>query len=196
MLAQHQGERERFDASRHPPVPSGEGATLPRGTDTHRGGRLARADEGFRGTTEEGRVATNKQLITVLGAVPLFEGLSTKHLKRIAELATVARFMEGATIVKQGVIGDSFYVVLQGQAKVSVNGRTINRMLPGDHFGEISLLDGQERTASVIAETEMMLLEITQKDFFTMLRNDPEITVDLLEGVARAVRRMDRSLAG
>jgi CRP/FNR family transcriptional regulator, cyclic AMP receptor protein len=141
-------------------------------------------------------VATNKQLVTVLGAVPLFEGLSAKHLKKIAELGTVARFMEGATIVKQGVVGDSFYVVLQGQAKVSVNGRVINHVLPGDHFGEISLLDGQERTASVIAETEMLLLEITQKQFFTMLANDPEITIDLLEGVARAVRRMDRSLAG
>ena len=69
-------------------------------------------------------------------------------------------------------------------------------MLPGDHFGEISLLDGDVRTASVVSETDMTLLEITRKLFFAMLDNDPEITLDLLEGVARAVRRMDRSLAG
>ncbi len=141
-------------------------------------------------------MATNKQMITVLAAVPLFEGLSKKQLKKVADLGAVARFMTGAAIVKQGEIGDSFYVVLQGQAKVVANGRTVNRVLPGDHFGEISLLDGNERTASVIAETEMLLLEITQKQFFAMLAADPEITLELLEGVARAVRRMDRSLAG
>lgn len=140
-------------------------------------------------------MATSKQLITVLSAVPLFGGLSKKQLKKVADLGEVARFMPGASIVRQGVIGDSFYVVLMGEARVVVNGRTINRLRPGDHFGEISLLDGGERTASVVSETEVMLFELTQKDFFAMLAADPAITVELLAGVARAVRRMDRSLA-
>jgi CRP-like cAMP-binding protein len=104
--------------------------------------------------------------------------------------------MAGATLVKQGEIGDSFYVVLTGQAKVIANKRTLNRLLPGDHFGEISLLDGGPRSASVVAETEMTLVIITQKDFLAMLAKDPEITVCLLEGMARTVRRLDRSLAG
>ena len=140
--------------------------------------------------------ATIKQLTTVLEAVPLFEGLSHKQLRKVADLADVARFMAGATLVKQGVVGDSFYVVLTGQAKVIANKRTLNRLLPGDHFGEISLLDGGPRSASVVAETEMTLVIITQKDFLAMLRKDPEITVCLLEGMARTVRRLDRSLAG
>ncbi len=140
--------------------------------------------------------ATNKQLTTVLGAVPLFEDLSKKQLKKVADLAEVARFMAGATLVKQGEIGDSFYVVLTGQAKVVANGRTVNRLLPGDHFGEISLLDGGPRSASVVAETEMTLVIIAQKAFLAMLAKDPEITMCLLEGMARTVRRLDRSLAG
>ena len=140
--------------------------------------------------------ATIKQLTTVLEAVPLFEGLSHKQLRKVADLADVARFMAGATLVKQGVVGDSFYVVLTGQAKVIANKRTLNRLLPGDHFGEISLLDGGPRSASVVAETEMTLVIITQKDFLAMLSKDPEITVCLLEGMARTVRRLDRSLAG
>jgi CRP/FNR family transcriptional regulator, cyclic AMP receptor protein len=140
--------------------------------------------------------ATKKQLTTVLGAVPLFGGLSSKQLRKVADLAEVARFMAGATLVKQGEIGDSFYVVLTGQAKVVASGRTVNRLLPGDHFGEISLLDGGPRTASVVAETEMTLVLVTQKDFLAMLATDPEITVCLLEGMARSVRRLDRSLAG
>jgi CRP/FNR family transcriptional regulator, cyclic AMP receptor protein len=140
-------------------------------------------------------VATNKQLIAVIGAIPLFEGLSQKHLKKVAALAQVARFMPGASVVQQGVIGDSFYVILTGQAKVVVNGRTVHHLLPGDHFGEISLLDGKERTASVVTETPATLLEITQKEFFAMLAEDPEISVSILEGLARAVRRIDRTLA-
>ena len=140
--------------------------------------------------------ATIKQLTAVLGVVPLFEGLTKKQLKKVADLADVARFMAGATIVKQGDIGDSFYVVLTGQAKVVASGRTVNRLLPGDHFGEISLLDGKPRTASVAAETEMTLVIITQKDFLALLVKDPEITLCLLEGMARTVRRLDRSLAG
>jgi CRP-like cAMP-binding protein len=140
--------------------------------------------------------ATIKQLTTVLEAVPLFEGLSHKQLRKVADLADVARYMAGATLVKQGVVGDSFYVVLTGQAKVIANKRTLNRLLPGDHFGEISLLDGGPRSASVVAETEMTLVIITQKDFLAMLAKDPEITVCLLEGMARIVRRLDRSLAG
>ncbi len=140
--------------------------------------------------------ATIKQLTTVLEAVPLFVGLSHKQLRKVADLADVARFMAGATLVKQGEIGDSFYVVLTGQARVVANERTLNRLLPGDHFGEISLLDGGPRSASVVAETEMTLVIITQKDFLAMLSKDPEITVCLLEGMARTVRRLDRSLAG
>jgi CRP-like cAMP-binding protein len=140
--------------------------------------------------------ATTKQLTAVLGVVPLFEGLSKKQLRKVTDLADVARFMAGATLVKQGDIGDSFYVVLTGQAKVVVSGRTVNRLLPGEHFGEISLLDGKPRTASVVAETEMTLVIITQKDFLGLLVKDPEITLCLLEGMARTVRRLDRSLAG
>lgn len=140
--------------------------------------------------------ATNKQLMTVLGAVPLFQDLSIKQLRKVVDLAEVARFMEGATLVKQGEIGDSFYVVLTGQAKVVANGRTINRLIPGDYFGEISLLDGGPRSASVLAETEMTLVIITQRGFLAMLAKDPEITICLLEGMARTVRRLDRSLGG
>ena len=139
-------------------------------------------------------MATNKQLTTVLHAVPLFEGLSAKQLRAVADLTEVARFMAGVSIVKQGVIGDSFYVVLTGQAKVVASGRTLNRLLPGNYFGEISLLDGGPRTASVVSETEMTLVMIAQADFLAMLARNPDISICLLEGLARAVRRMDRSL--
>jgi CRP/FNR family transcriptional regulator, cyclic AMP receptor protein len=141
-------------------------------------------------------VAKPKQkLEPVLEAVPLFEGLPKRHLKKLATLAELANFMEGASIVKEGAPGDSFYVVLVGEAKVTTNGRTVHRLLPGDHFGEISLLDGGERTATVKAETPMTLLMISRKDFLKELEQDPQVAMALLESLARMIRRVDRSLA-
>jgi CRP-like cAMP-binding protein len=135
------------------------------------------------------------KLEPVLAAVPLFEGLPKRHLKKLASIAELANYMEGAKVVKEGDRGDSFFVALVGEAKVSVKGRTVHRILPGDHFGEISLLDGGDRTATVTAVTPMTLLMIARKDFLKELELDPEVAIELLEGLARMIRRVDRSLA-
>ena len=118
--------------------------------------------------------ATIKQLTTVLGAVPLFEGLSKKQLKKVADLADVAA-VHGRRDARRSKVRSATASTssLTGQAKVVANGRTVNRLLPGDHFGEISLLDGEPRSASVVAETEMTLVIITQKDFLAMLAKEP-----------------------
>jgi CRP/FNR family transcriptional regulator, cyclic AMP receptor protein len=139
-------------------------------------------------------VAKPKLDVTLAG-VPLFEGLSKRQLKKIAALAEAANFMEGASVVKEGQPGESFFVALSGQAKVSVKGRTVHRILPGDHFGEISLLDGGERTATVTSETPMTLLIIQRKDFLHVVEADPDLAIALLECMARMIRRVDRSLA-
>ncbi len=136
-----------------------------------------------------------QKLEPVLAAVPLFEGLSKRHLKRVASIAELANFMEGANVVKEGDPGDSFYVALVGEAKVTVKGKTVHRILPGDHFGEISLLDGGDRTATVHAETPMTLLMIQRKNFLKQLEQEPDVAVSLLESLARTIRRVDRSLA-
>jgi CRP/FNR family transcriptional regulator, cyclic AMP receptor protein len=135
------------------------------------------------------------KLEPILAAVPLFEGLSKKQLRKVAALTDVADYMAGHSIVKENDPADSFFVALTGQAKVTVKGRTVHRVLPGDHFGEISLLDGGPRTATVITETPMTLLVITRRDFTKALENDAELALSLLESLARMLRRVDRSLA-
>ena len=102
--------------------------------------------------------------------------------------------MEGVSIVKEGHPGDSFYVILEGQAKVRRGSRTLTKLVPGDFFGEISLLDGGKRTASVVSETEMALLELTQRSFQRLLRDDPMVALKLMEVLARRVRRTERTL--
>lgn len=135
------------------------------------------------------------KLEPVLAAVPLFEGLSKRQLKKLTSAGELVDYMAGHSVVKEGDEGDSFFVVLSGQAKVTVKGRTVNRTLPGDHFGEISLLDGGPRTASVVGETPLTMLMIRRKRFQQILLQDPELTVALMESLARTIRRVDRSLA-
>jgi CRP-like cAMP-binding protein len=138
----------------------------------------------------------NRKLDAVLAAVPLFEGLSRRHLKRLANDAEVADYMEDHAIVREGDAGDAFYVVLAGQAKITSKGRVINRVLPGDHFGEISLLDGDVRTATVTSETPMTLLMLPRPRFVKAVREEPDIAMNLLASLAKQVRRTTRSIVG
>jgi CRP/FNR family cyclic AMP-dependent transcriptional regulator len=138
----------------------------------------------------------NVKLDSVLAAVPLFDGLNRRHIKRLAHVSEVADFMADHTIVREGEPGDAFYVVLAGQAKVTSNGKLVNRVLPGDHFGEISLLDGDVRTASVISETPMTLLMLQRSRFVKALREEPDIAMNLLASLAKQIRRTTRSLVG
>jgi CRP-like cAMP-binding protein len=132
----------------------------------------------------------------MLAGVPLFAGLPTRHLKRIRDLAEEADYMAGASLVKEGTEGDAFYVIIEGLAKVVAGKRTIHRLMPGDYFGEISLLDGGVRTASVVSETPLKVLVIDRKRFLKLLETESGISLALLEGLARTIRRTDRSLAG
>jgi CRP/FNR family cyclic AMP-dependent transcriptional regulator len=131
-----------------------------------------------------------------LSTVPLFEGLPPRHLRRLRDLCKVVDYMPGHSVVKEGDVGDSFYVIVSGQAKVTSKGRSIRSMRPGDHFGEIALLDGGARTASVLTETPMRLLEIKRSAFTKLVHVEPLIAVGLLKGLARMIRQTERPLAG
>ena len=136
-----------------------------------------------------------KRIESVLANVSLFDGLSKRHLRRVGDIAEQADYMQGATIVKEGTEADAFYVILSGIARVSLRGRKINQLMPGDYFGEISLIDGGTRTASVISDTPMTLLIIHRKAFRKLLAQEPAITISLLGELAKMVRRTERSLA-
>lgn len=103
--------------------------------------------------------------------------------------------MEGATIVRAGDVGDTFYAILEGEARVvSPGGRVLNRLGPGDFFGEVSLLDGGPRTASVIAETPMVMLALSRRDFLSLLTAEPVVAGRILKHVAGLLRRTQRSV--
>ena len=132
-----------------------------------------------------------------LAQVPLFSSLAPRHLKRLADLTEEQRYMEGSRVVREGDIGDTFYVILEGEAKVTSRaGRVVNRLRPGDFFGEISLLDGRPRTASVVAGTPLTMLALPRNAFLKMIRQEPEVGAKLLSYAASMLRRLERPTSG
>ena len=130
--------------------------------------------------------------IRLLAKVPLFAGLSQSHLRQIAALAEEIRYSPGRMIVRTGTPGVAFYVIVDGQAKV-VRGKIASAkgtwtLGPGEFFGEMALLDGGPRTASVVAETALTTVRIERAPFRTMLKDEPDIALKLLETMAVRMR--------
>jgi CRP-like cAMP-binding protein len=134
-----------------------------------------------------------KQDTELLGSVPLFAGLSKRHLRRLAEHADVTSFREREHIVDEGQPGGTFYVIVQGEATVSRGGRTLSTLGPGDFFGEISLLDGGPRSADVVAETPVAAIRIFKRSFDKMLAAEPGVAAKILAVTARRLREAERS---
>lgn len=130
--------------------------------------------------------------LDLLARVPLFAGLSRRHLRRVAEHADLALFRPGEHIVREGQPGGTFYVVVEGEAVVRQRGRRIGRLRPGDFFGEISLLDGGPRTADVVAETPVTTIRVFKRAFDRLLREEPGVAAKILAVVAARLRLAER----
>jgi CRP-like cAMP-binding protein len=129
-----------------------------------------------------------------LQSVPLFSGLTKKELAVVSGAAKEVRATAGDILAKEGEHGVGFFLIVEGTARVVVNGRTRRRLSAGDTFGEIALLDGGPRTATVIAETDMVMLGITAWAFKGLLTQYPTITIKLLEEVASRLRSTSASV--
>jgi CRP/FNR family transcriptional regulator, cyclic AMP receptor protein len=129
-----------------------------------------------------------------LAAVPLFTGFSNKHLKRLATQADELTFEPRESIVEEGMLGETLFVVLTGRGKVSRRGRKVGDVLPGDFFGELSALDGGPRSATVSAETPMRVLRLFRHTLQGLLRDEPSLTLKLLDGIVRRMREVDRQI--
>jgi len=119
-----------------------------------------------------------------LQQVELFRELSQRQLRKLADKFRERSFQPGTAIVEQGTMsGIGFFVVTDGEASVSVDGREAARLRPGDHFGELGLIAERERTATVTAETQLHCLEIASWDFREFVQGDPDVAWKLLRHV-------------
>jgi CRP/FNR family transcriptional regulator, cyclic AMP receptor protein len=131
-----------------------------------------------------------------IARAPLFASLSRRDLRSLAEVTSVERYQAGSTVVKEGAPGTAFFVILDGRAKVVIGSRTISGLGPGDFFGEISLLDGDPRTASVIADSPLLCLKLGGSHFLQLLSDQPKLMLKLLREVARRLRAAESPPAG
>jgi CRP-like cAMP-binding protein len=137
-----------------------------------------------------------RQGTDLLARVPLFAGLPRRTLKELATHADVVTFDQRQPIVEQGQQGGTFFVVVEGEARVVRGNRTVATVAPGEFFGEISLLDGGPRTASVIAETPVTAIRIFKRSFDKLVKADPSVASRMLSVVAQRLREAERSIAG
>jgi CRP-like cAMP-binding protein len=138
-----------------------------------------------------GRANSERLWADVLATMPLFAGVSKRHLRKIASLTKELRFEPQTTIVRQGERGNGFYVLLEGSASILRPGGLPPIALGvGDSFGEIALIDGAERTASVVAETNVHCLRLGTAPFMKMLRSEPEIAIAMLKRLAGWIREL------
>jgi CRP-like cAMP-binding protein len=136
----------------------------------------------------------SKAWLDVLVDVPLFADLSRRHLGKVAALGRAKRYPARTSIVTAGTNADAFYVILDGKATVRAGNRRIP-LTTGDYFGEMALLDGGVRSASVVADTEMLVMAIPRRGFLKLLESEPKIAISIMGALAHRVRAMQATSA-
>ena len=140
-----------------------------------------------------------KQTISFLENVPLFQNLNDRHLEHLARRVVERQYASGQPIVSQGHGGEGFFVIVSGKAeafrqRADGDRVPVNTFGPMDFFGELALLDDGLRTASVIATEPTKCLALTRWDFLAALREDAEMSVIILQELAKRFRRALDSL--
>ena len=136
-------------------------------------------------------MATNAA--TQLASVPIFSGCSSRELNVIGRAAKEVSHKPGAVIAREGERGIGFFLIVEGEAEVSIGGKRKAKLGPGQFFGEVALLDGGPRTASVTALTPIKLLGITEWVFRGLLQEHPTIALKTLESVAGRLRAASKA---
>lgn len=132
-----------------------------------------------------------QDLTTRLAAVPVFAGLSSRHLGKLVDSSRVTTHQAGHEIAKEGEGALALHVILDGTAEVDVHGRAKRRLGPGDYFGEISLIDGKKRSASVTAATDLHTLAVPHLAFHKLLESEPGFAAGLLTLLCARLREAE-----
>jgi len=122
--------------------------------------------------------------VELIKRVPLFGGLSKRELAEVAGIADELAIAEGSELTHEGAAGHEFLVLVEGAADVRRRGRKVNTLGSGDFLGEIALVTGAPRTATVTTTAASRMLVITARDFKTLLRRMPSLQLKILEALA------------
>ncbi len=134
----------------------------------------------------------SQSALELLARVELFAELTRSELRAVVALAKPGTFAAGEAVTEEGTPGGRFHVIESGTAKVVAGGRTRATLGPGDYFGELSLIDGDPRTASVIAIEPLRTWSIAEWNFRPLLKTQGLITYKLLVTLTRRLRAAEK----
>ena len=136
---------------------------------------------------------STKEVVTRLSQVPMFNGCSQRDLQTIARVVKDIDHSAGTVIAREGEPGIGLFVIADGTAEVTIGGAKKASLGPGEFFGEIALLDGGPRTATVTATSDVKLLGLTEWVFRGLMQEHPTIAVKTLQAMAGRLRNATKS---
>jgi len=131
--------------------------------------------------------------VAALQRVALFAGMDRRQSEQIARLLKERRFQKGETVILEGSGGAAFFLIDSGEATVSQKGVVLHSMGPGDHFGEIALIDGGPRTATVTATTDLVCYGLTFWEFRPLIERNGTIAWKILQELVKRLRDVEKS---
>ena len=138
-------------------------------------------------------IAAMSAPVEALRNVPLFSTLEEEDLDQLARQLHERRFPEGAEVTSEGSTGAGFFVIAAGNAEVFVGGEHRATLGPGDHFGEVALIDDGIRSASIVAATDLLCYGLTPWEFRPFVEEHPKVAWALLQALARRSREAQAS---
>lgn len=130
-----------------------------------------------------------------LSSIWLFSTCSPRELRLVAKALDEVAAPPGTSLCEEGTIGREFFYIVEGRASVRRNGRRVALLGPGGCFGELALLDRGKRSATVIADTDMVLLNMSQREFYGLLEDVPPLARKLLSAMAVRLRDADSKVS-
>ncbi|MBA2475849.1 MAG: cyclic nucleotide-binding domain-containing protein [Actinobacteria bacterium] len=130
--------------------------------------------------------------LELLQRVPLFADLDRRELQQVAESMKQRTFKAGDVVAQEGSGGVGFFVIEDGQARVTVRGAERGALGPGDYFGEIALISEGERSATVTAETDLRCYGMTPWNFRPLVEQNAGIAWKMLQILAQKLRQAER----
>jgi len=149
----------------------------------------------------EDRAAELARKVDVLRKMPLFRHLIYKEILRVLNVTQVKEYAPGEEIIKEGTTGDEMFVLLRGKIRLHKNDAFITHLEPGSHIGEMALIDQrQPRSASATAEERSRVLILSRRDFYEIIRKEPQLSTKLLwaftQVLAERLRKTTAELSG
>lgn len=133
--------------------------------------------------------------VLFLKSVSLFDQIPSEQLVGVAQIAREVEFELGEIFIKQGEQGDCLYIIVEGEAEVTLAGvGTVSQMQPKSIIGEMSILSGQPRSANGIARTPLLALKIDRNDFWLLLEERSEIALAIIKVLARYLEIANQKL--